>query len=151
MQFSRKFSVKDSSISLLILRIGVGIVLLPHGLQKLLGVFGGHGPSETMQLWEAWWGVPSGLTLLVIIVESFGVLSLMFGFLTRMFAFLLICIMTVAVYLVHWQHGFFMNWYAKPGVGEGFEYHILVFAILLVLIIFGGGRLSLDKRFMPFA
>ena len=32
----------------LILRLTLGLVILPHGAQKLLGLFGGHGFSGTM-------------------------------------------------------------------------------------------------------
>jgi len=35
--------------------------------------------------------------------------------------------MAVAIYLVHWKNGFFMNWMGNQK-GEGFEYHILAIA-----------------------
>ena len=52
--------------------------------------------------------------------------------------------MGVAIYLVHWKNGFFMNWMGnRPG--EGFEYHLLAIAIGLALVIKGGGRWSIDR------
>ena len=45
--------------------------------------------------------------------------------------------------MAHAPNGFFMNWSGKQG-GEGFEYHILVLAICLPLILTGGGKFSLD-------
>jgi len=54
--------------------------------------------------------------------------------------------MVVAVYMVHWQNGFFMNWFGRMPAGkEGFEYHILAFAAAIALAIKGGGRFSLDR------
>jgi putative oxidoreductase len=51
--------------------------------------------------------------------------------------------MAVAAILVHLKHGFFMNW-AGTAKGEGFEYHLLMIAIGLALVIKGGGLWSLD-------
>ncbi len=51
--------------------------------------------------------------------------------------------MAVAVYMMHFQNGFFMNWFGKQA-GEGYEYHILVIAIAIALIIKGGGKWSVD-------
>jgi len=52
--------------------------------------------------------------------------------------------MLVAVYMLHWQNGFFMNWFGNQK-GEGYEYHILVVAIALALMIKGGGKWSIDR------
>jgi putative oxidoreductase len=45
--------------------------------------------------------------------------------------------------MLHYQYGFFMNWFGNQE-GEGFEYHLLVVAIGIALIIKGGGRWSAD-------
>jgi len=37
-----------------------------------------------------------------------------------------------------------MNWFGNQK-GEGFEYHLLVIAIGIALMITGGGRWSVDK------
>jgi putative oxidoreductase len=48
--------------------------------------------------------------------------------------------------IVHFPHGFFMNWFGKlPAGQEGFEYHLLVIGICAALIFQGGGNLSIDK------
>jgi putative oxidoreductase len=52
-------------------------------------------------------------------------------------------VMFVAIFTVHWPHGFFMNWYGNQK-GEGFEYHLLVLGIAITLIIVGAGAWSLD-------
>jgi hypothetical protein len=60
--------------------MGLGIVILPHGAQKLLGWFGGGGVSGTIGFFESAWGIPAVLTALVIAAEFFGALVLVFGF-----------------------------------------------------------------------
>jgi putative oxidoreductase len=46
----------------------------------------------------------------------------------------------------HAANGFFMNWFgALPAGGEGFEYHLLVMVLALVVVIKGSGWLSLDR------
>ncbi|MBO0323001.1 DoxX family protein [Muricauda sp. CAU 1633] len=131
-----------------ILRIVLGCVIFADGAQKLFGVWGGHGPSWTVAAWQQWWNVPSFLTYTVICIESFGAVLLVLGLFTRIWAFSIGLIMLVAVYLVHLRWGFYMNWYMQPQIGEGFEYHLLVLAMVIVLILTGGGRWSLDRFFI---
>ena len=73
-----------------------------------------------------------------------GSLGLISGLLTRVAAFGITVNMIVAVYLLHWQNGFFMNWFGNQK-GEGYEYHLLVIAMAIALMIKGGGALSIDK------
>ncbi|ALC14873.1 putative membrane protein YphA, DoxX/SURF4 family [Desulfuromonas soudanensis] len=127
----------------LVLRVMLGLVFFPHGAQKVLGWFGGHGLSGTLDFFTQTMGVPLILALLVIAAEFLGALGLIVGLLTRVAAFGIGCVMLGAIALVHWQNGFFMNWGGKQG-GEGFEYHLLALAISLALMITGGGRFSLD-------
>jgi len=134
----------DNDITPLILRLGLGVVMFPHGAQKLLGWFGGYGFSGTMGYFTDTMGIPAVIAFLVIMAESFGSLGLIFGFLTRLSALGVGLVMTGAVLMVHLQYGFFMNWNGKQA-GEGFEYHILAIVIVLALLIKGGGALSVDR------
>jgi uncharacterized membrane protein YphA (DoxX/SURF4 family) len=84
------------------------------------------------------------VALLIIIGESLGSLGLIAGFLTRMAAFGVLLTMIGAIVLVHWPHGFFMNWFGKQA-GEGFEYHLLAIGISLVLLLYGEGKWSVDR------
>jgi putative oxidoreductase len=129
----------------LILRVVLGVVMFPHGAQKLLGWFGGFGFAGTMDMFTNKMGIPTVLAFLVIMAESFGSLGLIAGFLTRLAAFGIFCIMVVAIVMVHWQNGFFMNWSGKQA-GEGFEYHVLAIAMAVVLMIYGAGRWSIDRE-----
>ena len=126
----------------LILRLTLGIVIFPHGAQKLLGWFGGGGFSATMQGMTSM-GLPVVIVFLVIVAESFGALGLIAGFLTRFSAFGISMVMLGAIFTVHAKVGFFMNWFGQQQ-GEGYEFHLLVLGIALVLMLRGGGKLSVD-------
>ena len=128
----------------LILRIILGVVFFPHGMQKLLGWYGGFGFSGTIHMFTANMGIPTLFAFLAIMTEGLGSLGLLTGLLTRVAAFGITVNMIVAVTMVHWQNGFFMNWFGNQK-GEGFEYHLLVIAIGIALMIRGGGALSIDK------
>ncbi len=134
----------DDGWSGLILRLTLGLVMWPHGAQKLLGWYGGFGFSGTMGFFTEQMHFPWIVAFLVIIGESFGSLALLAGFLTRFAAASIGVIMLGAISMVHWPHGFFMNWFGKQQ-GEGYEYHLLVIGISIALLITGGGKWSLDR------
>jgi putative oxidoreductase len=136
--FKILFNTKDD-IALFVLRIILGGVFIPHGMQKILGF------SATMDAFTVHLGIPPILAFCAILAETLGPLGLITGLLTRVAAFGIAVNMIVCVYLNHWQNGFFMNWFGNQK-GEGFEYHILVIAIALALMISGGGKWSLDKK-----
>ncbi|MFW6085001.1 MAG: DoxX family protein [Gemmatimonadota bacterium] len=127
-----------------ILRLTLALVIFPHGAQKLLGWFGGFGFSGTMEYFTATVGLPAVIALLVILIEFFGPIALAAGLFTRAAALGIGAVMVGAVTIQHLQHGFFMNWTGQQA-GEGFEYHILVLGIVLVLLLKGSGALSLDR------
>jgi putative oxidoreductase len=128
----------------LVLRLTLGLVMFPHGAQKLLGWYGGFGFSGTMGFFTETMHLPWLIAFLVIIGESFGSVALLLGLLTRFTAASLAVIMLGAVTMVHLPHGFFMNWFGKQA-GEGYEYHLLVIGISLALLVTGAGKWSVDK------
>ena len=132
----------SDNIAGLVTRIALGIVILPHGLQKLLGLFGGAGFSKTIEFFVST-GMPSFVAFLIIIAESFGALALIIGFLSRFSAAAITLIMLGAVFMVHGPNGFFMNWFGNQE-GEGFEYHILAIGLGLVVVLVGAGKASID-------
>ena len=131
----------------LILRLALGLVMFPHGAQKLLGWFGGFGFDGTMGFFTQKMGLPWLIALLIIIGESFGSVALLAGFLTRFTAASLAVIMLGAIALVHLPNGFFMNWFGQQQ-GEGYEYHLLVIGIAAALLVTGGGKWSVDRTVM---
>ena len=133
----------EGSVTVLLLRLTLAVVIFPHGAQKVLGWFGGPGFTATLQSFTSA-GIPSVLALLAIAAEFLGPLGLVLGLLTRLAAFGIACVMLVAIATVHWTQGFFMNW-AGTQPGEGFEYHLLVLGITIALMILGGGTWSVDR------
>ncbi len=134
----------NGGVSSLVLRLTLGVVMFAHGAQKVLGWFGGRGLEATLTYFTKMQHIPVEFAVLAIAAEFLGPIGLFVGFLTRVAAFAIAVEMAVAVYLVHLKFGFFVNWSGKQA-GEGFEYHILVFAIAIALMIKGSGRWSIDR------
>jgi putative oxidoreductase len=129
--------------TLTLLRLVLGVVFFAHGAQKVLGWWGGYGFTGTMGFFTGTMGIPAPLAFLAIMAEFLGGLGLIVGAVSRVAAFGIFSVMTVAVLKVHLPFGFFMNW-SGGQKGEGFEYHLLAMAIAAVLAIRGGGALSID-------
>jgi len=140
----RQLFQTDDSWTGLILRLTLGLVMFPHGAQKLLGWYGGFGFTGTMGIFTETMHLPWIVALLVIVGEFFGSLGLIAGLLTRFTAVSFMVIMLGAIITVHLQNGFFMNWSGKQ-LGEGYEYHLLVIGIGLALLVTGAGMWSVDK------
>ena len=98
-----------------LLRLALGVIFFAHGAQKMLGWFGGYGFSGTMGFLTGALHIPAPLAFLAIAIAT-----------------------------VHHRFGFFMNWTGLQK-GEGFEFHLLVLAIAVYLIIRGAGALSVDR------
>lgn len=141
----KAFFQTDESWTGLILRLTLGLVMFPHGAQKVLGWYGGFGFDGTIGFFTQTMGLPWIIAFLVIIGEFFGSLGLLVGFLTRFSAASIGVIMLGAITMVHLQNGFFMNWFGRQP-GEGYEYHLLVIGISIVLTIIGAGRWSVDQQ-----
>jgi putative oxidoreductase len=133
----------SNSSAPLIARLMLGIVIFPHGAQKMLGWFGGYGFTGTMQWFTDTMHIPAPLAFLAILAEFAGSLGLMVGLLSRVAAFGIATNLIVAICTVHLPNGFFMNWFGAQK-GEGFEYHLLGLALALIVIIHGAGKASLD-------
>ena len=89
-------------------------------------------------------GIPPALAVLAIAAEFLGALGLITGFLTRVSAFGLAVTMAVAAVMgKHYEHGFFLNWFGNHK-GEGLEYFLLILTLLIVSLIEGGGKASVD-------
>jgi putative oxidoreductase len=135
----------DGSIVPLVLRLTLAVVMFPHGAQKTLGWFGGHGFKGAMGFMTKS-GIPGPLAVLAIMAEFLGPLGLAVGLLTRVAALGIGVVMLVAIVTVHRQHGFFMNWFCIQQ-GEGVEYHLLALGLASALILSGPGVWSMDALF----
>ncbi len=116
---------------LLALRLAAGAILIAHGYPKLFTqtsrVMGGFAQM----------GFPAWTVYLVGVVEFFGGILLVGGFLTRLVGLLVAGEMAVAVLKVHLKNGL-------TGQG-GFEFPLLLGCAALALMTMGAGVVSLDR------
>lgn len=127
-------------------RLALGVMILPHGIQKLFGMFGGYGFAGTMGFFTETLGIPWIFAFLAIVAEFFGGLGLITGLLGRVAAIGVGATMLVGALMSHVQHGFFMNWGGQLAAGqEGFEFHILAVALALIVVVRGSGAFSFDR------
>ena len=127
-----------------ITRLTIGLVLFPHGAQKMLGMFGGYGFSGTMNSFTGQLGLPWIIAFLVIIIEFGGAISLIIGFASRLWSIAMIILFLGMIFTAHLESGFFMNWYGTQK-GEGYEYHLLVIGLSIATLINGSGKYSVDN------
>jgi putative oxidoreductase len=114
-----------------LLRIVAGFTFSLHGMQKLLGLFGGlNGKGATVPFATLLW-FAGGLELI-------GGLLLILGLFTSPVAFILCGEMAVAYFKAHFPHGFL------PLLNHG-ELAVLYCFIFLYLCVAGAGPLSLDS------
>ncbi|MEP0822746.1 MAG: DoxX family protein [Ignavibacterium sp.] len=137
----------DNDWAGLVLRLTVGLILFPHGAQKLLGWFGGPGISGIMEWLTQVVKLPWIVAAAVVLIEFAGALAIIAGVGTRFWAVAVIGLMVGIVLTSHLQNGFFMNWEGSKS-GEGYEYHLLMIGLSLGLLILGGGRYSVDRLLM---
>jgi putative oxidoreductase len=129
------------SIALLILRLGVGLTLAGHGLQKLFGWFGGSGLSRLKQSLEKQGFKPVWpWAALAIVGEVGGGLSVALGFLTPLGAAGILGAMAMATFKSHWKNGFWLN-------KGGYEYSLMLLIVSIALGLISPGSYSLDTLF----
>jgi putative oxidoreductase len=128
------------SLVLPLLRAGIGVILIPHGCQKIFGMFGGMGITANGAFFEKvgyapgmFWGTLVGCTELVA-----GFL-LIIGLFTRLAALAVVIFMILAVHFTSTHFGFF---WTKGGM----EYSLLLLLSSLVFLVRGGGEYSLDSK-----
>jgi len=117
-------------LALLLFRLSVGGMILMHGYPKFLRLLQG----------DLKFGDPLGIGselsfVLVVIAEFFGSLLLIFGFGTRIGAFLLSFTMFVAGFIRHAADPFFTK-----------EKAFLDLASFIIILIVGPGKHSIDSR-----
>jgi putative oxidoreductase len=134
----------DDDVSTTIARLALGVMILPHGLQKTLGLLGGYGFAGTMQFFTETMGIPWIFALAAILAESVGGLMLILGLGARLASTLVGITLFVAALTSHVQHGFFMNWFGQQK-GEGIEFFILALGLALIVVLKGAGKFSVDR------
>jgi putative oxidoreductase len=120
-----------------LVRATAGLLLMPHGAQKLFGWFGGPGLSGAEQMFQTKLGLPPWLALVTGIIEFFGGLLLALGLGTRIVGLIIAGMMFYVVAAIHWRNGFFWS-------SGGFEYPLLWGVVALGYALRGGGHCALD-------
>ncbi len=133
----------NPNIGFSISRWMLGLVIFPHGAQKLLGLFGGYGYSGTMDFLTTQMDLPSIVAFSVIMIEFFGSISLVLGFFSRFWSIALVGMFAGIIITTQLEHGFFMNWFGNQA-GEGYEYSLLVIGLALSIVANGSGKWSID-------
>ena len=127
------------NVGFLLLRVAAGLTLASHGSQKLFGWFGGYGLAGTGGFMEQLGFVPGRrAALLAGLAELGGGLLLALGALIPAAAALVIAVMMVATFSVHWKHGFFNH-------TGGYEYPLVLAVAALSVVLTGPGSLSIDS------
>ncbi len=123
---------QHQDIAFLLLRIGIGVIMIAHGTMKL------SDPSGTANQF-AQLGIPAPGVAVVLAIggEFFGGLGLLLGALTRIAALGPVCTMVVAIAAVHAGNGLF----AQNG---GWEFPLLILLASLTFVFRGAGHYSLD-------
>ncbi len=146
-----------NEFSTMILRLGLGVVMLAHGAGKVIeGIYDEIGmtgvPAEMQQGLEktvehmtASYGLEPWQVYCAIAAEALGGLALIFGLFGRVAALGIAATMGTAAYLAHWNNGLFINWMGKEGLDHGIEFHILAVAMAVALMWRGSGALSIDR------
>ena len=137
-------SFQPLSLAAFTLRILLGLVVFPHGAQKLFGWFGGYGFNGTMQYFTGTVGLPWLIGFLVIILESIGAIALIAGLGTRAIAAAHVLLAAGIAFTSHVQYGFFSNWFGNQK-GEGYEYFLLWIGMALALLMIGGGQYAVER------
>lgn len=138
---------KQVDLGLLILRLGVGGILIYFGCQKMFGLFAGHGFAQQVQDFQKM-GFPPLFGTLSIFAEFFGALGLILGALTRVAALGVSVNMAVATWVVAKQPDIFTNIFK---FGEATDARSVDFPLLLCLgalaiLCTGAGSFSVDAK-----
>lgn len=116
---------------LLVARVVLGAIMTAHGYPKVFGGLQQFAGAVSGLGWPGWLGYVAAFA------EFLGGLFLIFGILTRFAALGTLGVMVVAIWKVHWKNGF---------VGQGnYQFPLMLAAVALVFIFFGGGPFSLDR------
>lgn len=134
---SGEWAAKWDNVALLFLRISVGLVFFMHGWQKWEGGIAATSGFLSMLQFP----MPDIFAALLIAIEVIGGAALVLGAFTRLAAKLTGIVALVALLTVHASKGFFVS-------SGGYEFILLILASCAVLLVFGPGKWSLDKKFL---
>ncbi|WP_051687483.1 DoxX family protein [Kocuria massiliensis] len=123
----------SAPLGLLLLRVGLGIVFLMHGLQKLNDWTIAGTASNFQQM-----GVPSPelAATVAAYAELIGGIALIVGLLSRIAGLVLAVDMFGAIYFAHGSSGFF-------SANGGYEFPLVLALASLAVFLLGPGRFAI--------
>ena len=133
-------------LALLLARVGLGLVLILHGWRRwqVLGV-----DSQVDYLrrfgtpfaeYAAWGGT---------LLELIGGVFLIVGALTPLVAAVVVVEQVLIIAYTSWSNHFFLNSVQDGAVTwrGGYEYNLVIGLLALLLVVFGSGRIGIDRLF----
>lgn len=135
---------------LLVLRVAMALVLVPHGAHWLFGAFAGDGMGPGGLTTVTAFYAATGLAPAFLFAVTAGTLQfvggalLTLGVFTRVIAGTLIAVEVIKIWFDSARWGFFLNWTLDSTRGNGMEYSVLILGVLLSLLLAGGGDWSFD-------
>lgn len=134
--------VRDTA--LFILRAVLGVVFIAHGWRNVFGV-GMVGDHSTITEFERFgYPNPSVFAWTVSVLFMLCGAMLIAGVLTTASAGVLFVLAAAMLYFQFARHGFYVS-------DGGMEYILVLMAGLLMIVVFGAGRASLDRALARFA
>ncbi len=124
-------------LSWLLIRLTVGLMILPHGWPKLMAGIEATAAQSFLRR-GLWVGVAEPMAVFLILLETVGGICIALGLFTRFFATAIAIEMAtiVSIYLPKgygWTH-------------PGYEYALMWGLVMFAVALRGGGPYSLDRR-----
>ena len=143
-------AIKDDKLrdaGLLVLRIGLGLVMLYYGLQMSFGAFQGHSFQAEILILQTKYGVPRWLAIMGILGIFGGSIGSFLGLFTRVAAFGMACAMAVVTFTAAAGLGVMRGvWTGDPVSPPVVFYPFAIFIMALTLLLTGPGAMSLDRK-----
>jgi putative oxidoreductase len=121
-------------VSYLLIRLTVGLMIIPHGWPKLMA---GVGPTAANVIAKRGLAPAEPLAIILIILETVGGLCVALGLFTRFFA----AAITIEMAVITWAYWPRFGW-----TGPGYEYPLMWGLVMLAVALRGGGPYSLDRK-----
>ena len=118
-------------VGILILRISLGIVLIPHGVYKF------QKKEFFDKKWREEYGLPLGSVLLTGIIQIVGGLAIILGIFPRLSTLIQIMVMLVATWVSIAKHG---EPFLSTPEGKGWDFNFLLIGALIALVLLGSGE-----------
>ena len=124
-------------LAILLLRLSLGIVMIPHGVHKLQTL------NKVNTKWREDYGFPMGTVALVAILQIVTGLAVVLGIYTRYAALIQALIMVVATYVSIWKN---REPFLSLPTGKVWDINLLLMGAFIALILLGDGSWALLSR-----